>query len=74
MEKYDKEYEEQEMRIVNMHHSIEAVIDKREKLQLLYEKREQEMADWIEYKRLKKEREKEEARRLRAATKIQVKN
>ncbi|EFA12916.2 dynein regulatory complex protein 9 [Tribolium castaneum] len=72
MDKYDQEYEEQEMKILKIKHNTQTVVEKKEKLQSLYEVREIEMADWLEYKRMKKEQEEEEALREWAATKIQA--
>ncbi|XP_044255210.1 dynein regulatory complex protein 9-like [Tribolium madens] len=72
MDKYDQEYEEQEMRILKTKHNTQTVIEKKEKLQSLYEIREKEMEEWLEYKRIKKEQEEEEALREWAAIKIQA--
>ncbi|RZC40746.1 IQ domain-containing protein G-like, partial [Asbolus verrucosus] len=57
MEVYDREFEDREMDIYQLKHRTDMLLDKKENLQTKYDERAQEMKDWIEYKRRKKEQE-----------------
>lgn len=72
MEKYDKEMEEMELKIYDIQSNTYKTTEQKELLQKEYDRRTRAIEDWLEYKRIKKERDDRLALENEAAVKIQV--
>ncbi|XP_023026215.2 dynein regulatory complex protein 9 [Leptinotarsa decemlineata] len=69
---YDEEIERRETEMMNLKSDLEKITDSHAILKETYETRKAEIEDWLEYKRLKKEKEDHIQMEQRAARKIQA--
>ncbi|KAJ8954758.1 hypothetical protein NQ314_007028 [Rhamnusium bicolor] len=72
MKHYDEEIERRESEMITLQNEYEKLIEDHNILKVKYEAHKAEMEDWLEYKRIRREKEEREALELWAAIKIQV--
>ncbi|VEN47912.1 unnamed protein product [Callosobruchus maculatus] len=72
MKRYDDELDSRENDLITIKANLEKITEDLEKTRNLYAERTAAIADWLEYKRIKKEKEDREALEIWAATKIQA--
>ncbi|XP_050304922.1 dynein regulatory complex protein 9-like [Anthonomus grandis grandis] len=72
MKKYDEEFEGKESDTINLRAALEKLTEERRILTEKYEKRKAEIDDWLEYKRIRDEKEAQRLKEIAAATKIQA--